>query len=51
MPPTLDYKKSEEILKSILLKEGPETYGAIIEYKDAGSGSGFNPPKLREDIE
>ena len=50
LPPTLDWKTSEEILKKILLEEKDDTYGAIVEYKNVGNGNGFDPPKLSEDI-
>ena len=50
LPPTLNVETAQNILKEKLLSPGDDTYGAQVDLKFQGSGSGFNAPKLPEDL-
>ena len=50
LPPTLKYPQAEQIIRKILLEEGPETFGCKIEISNANGGNGLDTKPLVESV-
>jgi hypothetical protein len=50
LPPTLDSKTAEDIVRSKIFEKSEEVFGAHIEFKVNGVGNGFDAPKLPDDL-
>jgi hypothetical protein len=50
LPPTLDLKTAEDIIRSKIFEKNEEVFGAHIEFKRGGCGNGFDSPKLPDDL-
>jgi len=51
LPPTLKWQDAEKVLKDVLLKPSPDTFGAQVSFEVIGPGSGLDTPALPEAVQ